>query len=216
MNSQGRNFQGLYKILPGFTPPGEVHSDSGNPQRSMATQANGMAQSNNNTRVDGATISHPWLPRIVAYVPPVEAVETVNVVTNSFDAEQGMAGRRSGERQHQVGNQPVPRRGLGIPQQQRVEGEELLLLPVLVHGRSGSRSQGPAKPVRRRIRRADQEEQAVLLRRLGADHPAARRDRAADGAHGRDAPGQLQRNGHDHLRSEHRRRQRDRANAVPE
>ena len=92
MNSQGRNFQGLYKILPGFTPPGEVHSDSGNPQRSMATQANGMPQSNNNTRVDGATISHPWLPRIVAYVPPVEAVETVNVVTNSFDAEQGMAG----------------------------------------------------------------------------------------------------------------------------
>jgi hypothetical protein len=92
MNSQGRNFQGLYKILPGFTPPGEVHSDSGNPQRSMATQANGMPQSNNNTRVDGATISHPWLPRIGAYVPPVEAVETVNVVTNSFDAEQGMAG----------------------------------------------------------------------------------------------------------------------------
>jgi hypothetical protein len=92
MNSQGRNFQALYKILPGFTPPGEVHSDSGNPQRSMATQANGMPQSNNNTRVDGATISHPWLPRIVAYVPSVEAVETVNVVTNSFDAEQGMAG----------------------------------------------------------------------------------------------------------------------------
>ncbi len=92
INSQGRNFQALYKILPGFTPPGEVHSDSGNPQRSMATQANGMPQSNNNTKLDGATISHPWLPRIVAYVPPVEAVETVNVVTNSFDAEQGMAG----------------------------------------------------------------------------------------------------------------------------
>ena len=28
----------------------------------------------------------------MAYVPPAEAVETVNVVTNSFDAEQGMAG----------------------------------------------------------------------------------------------------------------------------
>jgi hypothetical protein len=92
INSQGRNFQALYKILPGFTPPVEVHSDSGNPQRSMATQANGMPQSNNNTKLDGATISYPWLPRIVAYVPPVEAVETVNVVTNSFDAEQGMAG----------------------------------------------------------------------------------------------------------------------------
>lgn len=92
INSQGRNFQVLYKVLPGFTPPVEVHSESGNPQRSMATQANGMPQSSNNTKLDGATISHPWLPRLVAYLPPVEAVETVNIVSNSFDAEQGMAG----------------------------------------------------------------------------------------------------------------------------
>lgn len=92
INSQGRNFQILYKILPGFTPPVEVHSESGNPQRSMATQANGMPQSGNSTKLDGATISHPWLPRLVAYVPSVEAVETVNIVSNSFDAEQGMAG----------------------------------------------------------------------------------------------------------------------------
>jgi hypothetical protein len=91
INTQGRNFQVLYKILPGFTPPVEAHSESGNPQRSMVTQANGMPQSSNNTKLDGATISHPWLPRLVAYLPPVEAVETVNVVSNSFDAEQGMA-----------------------------------------------------------------------------------------------------------------------------
>lgn len=92
INSQGRNFQALYKILPGFTPPVEAHSDSGNPQRSMVTQANGLPQSSNNTKLDGATISHPWLPRLVAYVPAVEAIETVNIVSNSFDAEQGMAG----------------------------------------------------------------------------------------------------------------------------
>jgi len=92
INSQGRNFQILYKILPGFTPPAEAHSDAGNPQRSMVTQVNGMPQSSNATRLDGATISYPWLPRIVAYLPPVEAVETVNLVSNSFDAEQGMAG----------------------------------------------------------------------------------------------------------------------------
>lgn len=92
INTQGRNFQVLYKVLPGFTPPTEKHSESGNPQRSMSTQVNGMPESSNNTKLDGATISHPWLPRLVAYVPPVEAVEVVNVVTNSFDAEQGMAG----------------------------------------------------------------------------------------------------------------------------
>jgi hypothetical protein len=92
INSQGRNFQALYKILPGFTPPAEAHSDAGNPQRSMVTQVNGMPQSSNATRLDGATISYPWLPRLVAYLPPVEAVEAVNLVSNSFDAEQGMAG----------------------------------------------------------------------------------------------------------------------------
>jgi hypothetical protein len=92
INSQGRNFQALYKVLPGYTPPVEAHSDAGNPQRSMVTQVNGMPQSSNATRLDGATISYPWLPRLVAYLPPVEAVQTVNLVSNSFDAEQGMAG----------------------------------------------------------------------------------------------------------------------------
>jgi hypothetical protein len=88
----GRNFQNLLKLLPGFTPPEELHSDAGNPQRSMGTNANGVSHSNNNTRIDGATVSYPWLPHIVAYVPPAESIQTVNVVTNAFDAEQGMAG----------------------------------------------------------------------------------------------------------------------------
>ncbi len=87
-----RNFQQLYKLIPGASPPVELHSDAGNPQRSLGTNFNGVSRSNNNTRLDGATVSYPWLPHIMAYVPPAEAVETVNVVTNSFDAEQGMAG----------------------------------------------------------------------------------------------------------------------------
>jgi hypothetical protein len=88
----GRNFQNIYRTIPGFTPPAELHSDAGNPQRSLGTNVNGVSYSTNNTRLDGATISYPWLPHIVAYVPPAEAIETVNIVTNAFDAEQGMAG----------------------------------------------------------------------------------------------------------------------------
>ena len=88
----GRNFQQLYKIIPGASAPADAHSDAGNPQRALVTNFNGASFSNNNTRLDGATVSYPWLPHIVAYVPPQDAVETVNVVTNSFDAEQGMAG----------------------------------------------------------------------------------------------------------------------------
>jgi len=88
----GRNWQALYKIVPGFAPPEELHSDAGNPQRALGANVNGASRSNNNTRLDGATVSYPWLPHIVAYVPPVDAVEAVNIVTNSMDAEQGMAG----------------------------------------------------------------------------------------------------------------------------
>jgi hypothetical protein len=87
-----RNFQQLYKLIPGASTPVELHSDAGNPQRSLGTNFNGVSRSNNNTRLDGATVSYPWLPHIMAYVPPAEAVDTVNIVTNSFDAEQGMAG----------------------------------------------------------------------------------------------------------------------------
>jgi len=88
----GRNFQNLYKTLPGFSPPAEAHSDAGNPQRSMTTNVNGVSYSTSNTKLDGAVISYPWLPHITAYIPPAEAIETVNIVTNGFDAEQGMAG----------------------------------------------------------------------------------------------------------------------------
>ncbi|MBL8174271.1 MAG: carboxypeptidase regulatory-like domain-containing protein, partial [Bryobacterales bacterium] len=90
--NSGRNWQALYKLVPGFAPPAELHSDAGNPQRALGVNVNGASRSNNNTRLDGATVSYPWLPHIVAYVPPADAVETVNIVSNSFDAEQGMAG----------------------------------------------------------------------------------------------------------------------------
>src|SRR5207253_10395375 len=42
--------------------------------------------------LDGAANNFPWLPWHAAYIPPAEAIETVSVVTNSFDAEQGSAG----------------------------------------------------------------------------------------------------------------------------
>ena len=40
----GRNWQALYKILPGFSPPAELHSDAGNPQRALGTNVNGASR----------------------------------------------------------------------------------------------------------------------------------------------------------------------------
>jgi hypothetical protein len=91
-SSEGRSWQALYNIIPGATPTSEANSQAGNPQRAMNTNVNGGSNQNNNTRIDGAQNAYPWLPANIAYVPPADAIETLNVVTNSFDAEQGMAG----------------------------------------------------------------------------------------------------------------------------
>ncbi len=70
----------------------ENNSAGGNPQRAMTSNVNGQSSQGNNTRIDGVQDAYPWLPNNIAYVPPTDAIETANVVTNSFDAEQGNAG----------------------------------------------------------------------------------------------------------------------------
>src|SRR5262252_3171513 len=52
---------------------------------------NGTSRQNNLTRIDGTSNTYMWLPSNTAYVPPSESIESVNVVTNSMDAEQGHA-----------------------------------------------------------------------------------------------------------------------------
>ena len=88
----GRNYQQLFRTLPGFAPPGNAHSIPSNPTRALTFNVNGTSRSSNNTRIDGATSTNVQLPWVSSYVPGLEAIETVNVVTNSFDAEQGLAG----------------------------------------------------------------------------------------------------------------------------
>src|SRR5438128_6258182 len=87
-----RKFQGLLNLPPGTTPLAFGNAETDTPARSMATNVNGQANTNNSTRTDGATNMNIWLPNHVMYVSPTETIETVDVSTSSFDAEQGMAG----------------------------------------------------------------------------------------------------------------------------
>jgi len=88
----GRNYQNLFRVLPGFRPPSNAHSVPTNPSRALTFNVNGVSQSVNNTRIDGASNNAPWLPHITSFIPTLDAIDTVNIVTNSFDAEQGLAG----------------------------------------------------------------------------------------------------------------------------
>ena len=90
--SANRNYQYMFRVLPGFTPPAEAHSVPSNPSRALVFNVNGASRSANNTRIDGVSTTNIWLPHVAAYVPALESLESVNVVTNSFDAEQGLAG----------------------------------------------------------------------------------------------------------------------------
>jgi outer membrane receptor protein involved in Fe transport len=87
-----RNFQNLMNLVPGATPANFQNSVGSTPARALTTNINGTARNNNNARVDGATNVYIWLPHHMVYVPPAESISTVNITTNSFDAEQGMAG----------------------------------------------------------------------------------------------------------------------------
>jgi hypothetical protein len=90
--SMNRNYQYLLRVIPGFTPPAEAHSVPSNPSRALVFNVNGSSRSSNNIRIDGVSTTNLWLPHVAAYVPALESLETVNIVTSSFDAEQGLAG----------------------------------------------------------------------------------------------------------------------------
>jgi hypothetical protein len=100
--SVGRNYQSLIYLIPGATKGTggffinqtgtEDNSAAGNPQRSMSFNINGVSRLQNNTRIDGSSVIYPWLPTNTVYVPPAESIQEVNIVTNAFDAEQGLAG----------------------------------------------------------------------------------------------------------------------------
>ncbi|MBI3265412.1 MAG: carboxypeptidase regulatory-like domain-containing protein, partial [Acidobacteria bacterium] len=87
-----RNYQALMNLVPGTTPLAFGNAETDTPARSLATNVNGQANTNNSTRTDGATNMNIWLPNHNMYISPAETIDTVNISTSSFDAEQGMAG----------------------------------------------------------------------------------------------------------------------------
>ncbi|MEZ5401552.1 MAG: TonB-dependent receptor [Bryobacteraceae bacterium] len=90
-----RNYQSLINLVPGATPGRYQNSIQAAPARALSTNVNGVNRNNNATRIDGALSVFLWLPHHTAYVPPAETIETVNIATNNFDAEQGFAGGAS-------------------------------------------------------------------------------------------------------------------------
>src|ERR1700733_1344481 len=59
ISSERKNFQALYKLVPGATMPTENNSAAGNPPRAMTSNVNGQSSQENNTSIDGVINSYP-------------------------------------------------------------------------------------------------------------------------------------------------------------
>jgi hypothetical protein len=88
----GRNYQMVFTTIPGVSPPQTSHSFSANASRSLAFTVNGGNVNANDTRIDGAGTRNYSASDVIAYIPSLEAIETVNVATNAFDADQSAGG----------------------------------------------------------------------------------------------------------------------------
>ena len=91
----GRYYQNMFVMVPGISPPENMHSVAVNPARGLGFNSNGTTRNANAIRIEGAISNNLWLPHVAAYVPALEAIETVSVVTSSFDADLGLSGGMS-------------------------------------------------------------------------------------------------------------------------
>lgn len=92
----GRSYQSLLFLTPGATQAHYFQNGGiNNPSRAMSVSINGTPANNVVVRIDGVSATNLWIEDIQAYTPAIEAIEMVNAVTSSFEAEQGMAGGAS-------------------------------------------------------------------------------------------------------------------------
>lgn len=85
-----RNFQDLLSLIPGTTGAGYNHSHFFNPQNSLNTEVNGTSSMSNNFQIEGVN-DNERTGLLQVYIPPIEAIQDVDVTTSNYDAEQGTA-----------------------------------------------------------------------------------------------------------------------------
>ncbi len=88
----GRNYQMLLVTLPGISPPQNSNSFTANSNRGLTFSVGGGAQGTNSIRVDGTGTFNMTALSTAQFVPALEAIESVSVSGNSFDAEQSAGG----------------------------------------------------------------------------------------------------------------------------
>jgi len=87
----GRNFQNVLNLVPGAGRAFRPNSEFYNSQDSLSTRVNGQSYFSNNVQIEGIDDNFRT-GQLTALIPPIEAVETVDVSTSNYEAELGRAG----------------------------------------------------------------------------------------------------------------------------
>jgi hypothetical protein len=85
-----RNFQNLLNLVPGTTRATFQHSQFFNASSSLQTEVNGQLRQGNNYQIEGID-DNERTGLLQILIPPLEAIQTVDVSTSNFDAELGRA-----------------------------------------------------------------------------------------------------------------------------
>src|ERR1700739_4458402 len=85
-----RNYQNLLNLVPGTTRATFQHSQFFNASSSLQTEVNGQLRMGNNCQIEGID-DNERTGLLQILVPPIEAIQSVDVSTSNFDAELGRA-----------------------------------------------------------------------------------------------------------------------------
>jgi hypothetical protein len=85
-----RNFQGLLGMVPGTVRPHRDHSEFFNAQDSLSTEVNGQSREFNQLMIEGVN-DDERTGLLQIYIPPADAIQTVDMSTSNYTAEFGRA-----------------------------------------------------------------------------------------------------------------------------
>lgn len=86
-----RSFQSMLNLVPGATRSFAPHSEFFNSQGSLTSQVNGVSRLGNNVQFEGVDNNHRT-GLLTVLIPPIEALQNVDIATANYEAELGRAG----------------------------------------------------------------------------------------------------------------------------
>ena len=86
-----RSFQSMLNLVPGTTRSFAPHSEFFNSQGSLTSQVNGVSRLGNNVQFEGVDNNHRT-GLLTILIPPIEALQNVDLATANYEAELGRAG----------------------------------------------------------------------------------------------------------------------------